>query len=203
MSCNAVCDGKGILLIATDIKTLELKNVWTTARNSSRVKQNVFVQLSHDGIVGWGEAAPNIRYGEDAETTQQKIHHAAQALDGQDFSCYVQVKAIIDQHIVGQNCARAALDIALMDWTAKRLNVPLCQLLGLNPDATPLTSYSIGIDDPDAIKAKIRQAAEYPILKIKVGSRIVKIIEDNLSNTPKICAAVKDFLTQTLTRLKS
>lgn len=157
-------------MITTDIKTLQLKNVWTTARNSSRIKQNVFVEWHKDGIVGVGEAAPNIRYGEDAETTRQKIHRAADALDRQDLSCYVQVKAIIDQQIVGQNCARASLDIALMDWAAKRLNVPLYRLLGLNPDAAPLTSYSIGIDDIETIKAKIHQAADYPILKIKVGS---------------------------------
>ena len=58
----------------------------------------------------------------------------------------------MDAAFKGQNAAKAALDIALMDWVAKRLGVPLYRYLGLDKSKTPLTSFSIGIDKPEVIK---------------------------------------------------
>ncbi len=84
---------------------------------------------------------------------------------------YTQVRQLLDEQNSAQNCAKAALDIALMDWVAKSLNVPLYKMLGLDADKTPRTSYSIGIDEIDVIKQKTKQAENYPILKIKVGTQ--------------------------------
>ena len=157
-------------MILTKIRKLELHNVWTISRNSSYCKENVFVKIDKDGITGYGEAAPNVRYGENAELTEKMIRHASEAILRQDFLKYTQVKEILDELIVGQNCAKAALDIAVMDWVAKSLNMPLYKMLGLDADKTPMTSYSIGIDEIDVIKRKTMQAADYPVLKIKVGN---------------------------------
>lgn len=168
-------------MLSTKIIKLELANVWTISRNSSAFKQNVFVRLDCDGITGIGEAAPNVRYDETPQATQAAILQAANALCGQDLTQYARVKEIIDNSIQGQNCARAALDISLMDWVGKRRNLPLCSLFGLDPAQTPVTSFSIGIDTPDLIRQKVLQAADYPILKIKVG----------LENDRKIIEAVR------------
>lgn len=156
-------------MLSTKIIKLELAHAWTISRNSSAFKQNVFVRLDCDGITGIGEAAPNVRYGETPEQTQEAILQTANALCGQDLTQYARVKEIIDHSIQQQNCARAALDIALMDWVGKRYNLPLYKLYGLDPAQTPVTSFSIGIDTPDVIRQKVMQAADYPILKIKVG----------------------------------
>ena len=157
-------------MIDVKIRTLELKNVWTTSRNSSQYKQNVFVKIEKDGVTGYGEAAPNIRYGEEAQTTEEKIRSASTLLSQHDLFKYTKVKDVLDEWIVAQNCAKAALDIALMDWVAKSLNVPLYKMLGLDTDKTPLTSYSIGIDQIDVIKRKTLEASDFPILKVKVGN---------------------------------
>ena len=37
----------------------------------------------------------------------------------------------------GQNAAKAAIDIALMDWVGKKLNVPLYRYFGLDPQDAP------------------------------------------------------------------
>ncbi len=150
--------------------TVTLKDVWTIARNSSHSKTNVRVTLQRDGIVGYGEAAPNVRYGETAELTCEHIRRVAEAVERLDWRCFRQVKAVLDTHIVGQSCAKAAVDIAVMDWAAKRMGVPLYRLFGLDPAQTPITSFSIGIDTPERVQEKTRQAAAYPILKIKLGS---------------------------------
>jgi tryptophan synthase alpha chain len=60
---------------------------------------------------------------------------------------------------------------------------------------TPIC-VGFGISSPD----QARQIADAGADGVIIGSRIVKFIEDNLGDTDKICAEVKDFLTQTLTR---
>jgi L-alanine-DL-glutamate epimerase-like enolase superfamily enzyme len=58
-----------------------------------------------------------------------------------------------------------------MDWVGRNQNIPLYKILGADPGKTPVTSYTIGIDEPDMIKTKVSDASDYPILKIKVGSK--------------------------------
>ncbi len=158
------------MLILTKIRKLQLQNVWTISRNSSRFKENVFVQIQKEGITGYGEAAPNIRYGENAQTAEETIGRISEALLKQDFHQHAQVKEFWDALPYMPNCAKAALDIALMDWVGKSRHIPLYQMLDLNANKTPLTSFSIGMDTIDAIKRKTIEAKDYPILKIKVGS---------------------------------
>ena len=56
-----------------------------------------------------------------------------------------------------------------MDWNGKKLGIPLYRMLGLNPSDAPVTTFSIGIDTPEVTRQKVREAAAYPVLKIKVG----------------------------------
>jgi L-alanine-DL-glutamate epimerase-like enolase superfamily enzyme len=77
--------------------------------------------------------------------------------------------ADVFRRIVGQYAAKAAIDIALMDWLGKKLDIPLCRYFGLDPRDTPLTTFSIGIDTPEMTRRKVREAEAFPILKIKVG----------------------------------
>ncbi|MGD9898330.1 MAG: dipeptide epimerase [Calditrichaceae bacterium] len=154
-----------------DIKKirLSLKNPWTISRNSSSYKDNVFVKLEKDGITGYGEAAPNIRYGENPDLTMSKIEDAVSSLEAVDFLHYTDVDRLLNQSISGQSCAKAALDIALMDWIGKSAGLPLYQLFGLNPDRIPGTSFSIGIDTKENVIRKVKNALDFPVLKIKVG----------------------------------
>ncbi len=161
--------GSGKMSIEVKTKKLELAHTWTISRNSSNFKNNVFVKIERDGIVGYGEAAPNVRYGEDHELTTKKINEARSIFTDNELFHYMNIKEAMDSKILKQSCAKAALDIALMDWVGKALNVPLYQFFGLNPANAPLTSFSIGIDTPEVIKQKVREAEPYPLLKVKVG----------------------------------
>jgi len=152
-----------------EIKQLNLRHTWTIARNSSDFKQNVFVYLEHDGIVGIGEAAPNVRYDETPESTIELIHKAIPLFAEANPFEFVQLGYDIQALCEGQTAGKAALDIALMDWIGKVLNVPLFRFWGLNPLKSPLTSFSIGIDTPEVMAQKTREAGPYKILKIKVG----------------------------------
>ena len=64
-----------------------------------------------------------------------------------------------------------AVSAALHDLAAKRLGVPLYRMWGLDPAASPLTSFTIGIaPDEETLRTRVREAASYPVLKIKLGS---------------------------------
>ena len=167
MACDS---GKnGGTMIEVKKRRLQLAHTWTISRNSSDFKDNVFVKIEKDGISGYGEAAPNVRYGEDWEKTIDRINNAKSIFEKHDLFHYVDIKNELDKTITDQSCAKCALDIALMDWIGKKLKTPLYKMWGLNKAKTPLTTFSIGIDTPEVIKQKVKEAEIYPRLKIKVG----------------------------------
>ena len=164
--------------ITAKVFELPLKYTWKISRNASDVKPNVLVFLSCQGITGIGEAAPNIRYEESAESTLAFIEKARPLLESADLKQYAHLGQEILDLGPGQTAAKAALDIALLDWNARAMGVPLYRLWGLAPARTPLTSYSIGIDELPVMQKKVREARDFRVLKIKVGTdRDREIIE--------------------------
>ena len=151
------------------IKELRLVHTWTIARNSSDVKQNVFVRYEKEGTYGIGEAAPNIRYNETPESTIETIEELIPQIIKSDPWQFVDLGYTIKNIVPEQTAAKCALDIAIIDWITKKLRVPLYKYLGLDKNKTPVTTFSIGIDTPEVMQQKIREAEQYPILKIKLG----------------------------------
>jgi L-alanine-DL-glutamate epimerase-like enolase superfamily enzyme len=82
---------------------------------------------------------------------------------------FAKIMAEVFQRVPGEWAAKAAIDIALMDWVGKKLGIPLYSYFGLDPKDAPLTTFSIGIDTPEITKQKTLEAADYPVLKVKVG----------------------------------
>src|SRR5919197_266337 len=82
----------------------------------------------------------------------------------------------------GNPSARAALSAALHDLVGKRLDIPVYRLWGLNPAKAPRSTFTIGLDTAERIRAKVLEAEPYPILKIKLGTdrdiEILKTIRD-------------------------
>jgi L-alanine-DL-glutamate epimerase-like enolase superfamily enzyme len=77
--------------------------------------------------------------------------------------------AVLAQRPVGSRAGRSAIDEALYDLWGKKLGQPLYKLFGLNPNNLPLTSFTIGMDEPE-VMAEQAKASGHPILKIKLGS---------------------------------
>jgi L-alanine-DL-glutamate epimerase-like enolase superfamily enzyme len=163
-------------------KRLMLTHTWTISRNSSDFKDNVFVRIERDGVVGWGEAAPNARYGQSADQTLADLEKVRSLVEAGDWLKYVDLREQWERALPGQVCAHAALDMAILDWVGGKLKAPLYRLLGLDADKAPVTTFSIGIDTPAVIKQKVEEAAEFPVLKIKVGR----------DNDAEILAAVRE-----------
>ncbi len=169
-------------------KRLDLRHAWTIARNTSTYKEYAFVQLKKDGVCGWGEAAHNVRYGESLESIVETLEKARPILAACDPWKFVDVNEAVQAVCEGQTAAKAAIDIALMDWISKSLGIPLYQMWGLDPAKAPQTTFSIGIDTMDMVRQKVEEAAPYPLLKIKMGK----------DNDEEILAAVRSVTNKTL-----
>ena len=145
---------------------LRLRHVFRIARGGSATRTNVILEAALDGMVGLGEAAPILRYGQNAETAGRALDSMVERVD--DARAYAVAAARVA--IKGEEAAEAALDMALHDLAGQRMGAPLYELLGLDPKATPQTSFTIGLDTPDVVVRKVREASDYPILKVKMGS---------------------------------
>lgn len=168
--CTRDKESAGGTMLEYKVIQLKLAHTWTISRNSADVKNNVFVRFEKDGVFGIGEAAPNIRYNETTESTIEMIESAKPLFEKISPWHFVDFGYAILNAAQEQTAAKCALDIALLDWVTKKLNVPLYKYLGLDKSKTPLTSFSIGIDTPEIMQEKIREAEPYPVLKIKVGT---------------------------------
>src|SRR5512139_1745623 len=130
------------------VKTYELKlrQAWGLSRGTWTTRRNAFIRLERDGFAGLGEAAPIARYNETAESAAAFLEKARPVLD-RDLGDYAVRFAEAEALGPGEHAAKAALDMAILDWFAKKLGVPLWRLLGLGRDKTVTTTYSIGIDE--------------------------------------------------------
>jgi L-alanine-DL-glutamate epimerase-like enolase superfamily enzyme len=155
--------------VETERIRLRLRHTWTTVMSSSDTRDNVYCRISAGGVTGVGEGAPIVRYKEDAEGAIKAIESVRGLLESADPWQFTKVMAEVFGRVKGENAAKAAIDIALLDWAGQQLKIPLYRYFGLDKADAPVTTFSIGIDTPEITKQKTREAAEYPVLKVKVG----------------------------------
>lgn len=163
--------------------SLQTRRPFTIARWTYAGHENVIVTVTdRDGLVGMGEAAPNRYYGESPGSVVAALErYAAVLADADDWSLEATEAALITA-MRGNASARAAVSSALHDLHARRLGAPLWQVWGLDAAAAPRSSYTIAIDDEAGLRARVADAAEFPILKIKLGTdrdlEIVRIVRE-------------------------
>ena len=155
--------------VETEVVRLKLRHTWTTTMSSSEYRDTLYVRLHSGGISSVGEGAPIVRYKENAADAAKAVESLASVILRSDFREYRASVEQIFEKLDGQWAARAAIDIAMLDWAGQRLGVPVWRMLGLDAAAAPITTFSIGIDTPEITRQKVREAEPFPVLKIKVG----------------------------------
>jgi len=159
-------------MLQLDIQPFDLKltTPFRISRHVQYTAENVLVKITHDGVTGLGEAAPSSHYGEDRATVLAALALFTHELGDDPFAIEDMVHHL--DHVIRLNpSAKAAVDMALYDLVGKLLNVPVYKLFGLSAARAPLTSFTIGIDTPENMARKAEAARDYPILKIKVGTK--------------------------------
>jgi L-alanine-DL-glutamate epimerase-like enolase superfamily enzyme len=166
------------LRLETELLDLATRHPFIIARGGQSNHRTVMVRLvDDDGTEGWGEAAPTKFYGETADSVLAALKVYGGFLPDDPFQIENAELAWL-RALGGNPSARSALSAALHDLVGKKLGVPVYRLWGLDPAAAPRSTFTIGIDTAEKIRAKVREAAEYPILKIKLGGdRDLEILE--------------------------
>jgi len=190
-----------------EIEVLELrtKHPFIIARGGQSDYRTVWVRLKDgDGNEGWGEAAPTKFYGETTETVLAALDTYGAHLPDDPFDLE-EAERRWEELLHRNPAARAALSSALHDLVGKRLGVPLYRLWGLDPTKAPRSTFTIGIDQPEKMRAKVREAEQYPILKIKLGTdrdvEILRTIRDTTDREIRVDANCGWTLKQTVRML--
>lgn len=153
---------------------LKLTRTWRIATGlggpGTSTYGTVFVELADDqGRSGIGEAASTGRYEQPIEVIEAFLRKVdASRLSFDDVAGSMKY---LDSVAAGNGAAKCGLNIALLDGATRALKQPIYDHLKLGfTEKKHVTSFSIGIDTPEVIREKVREAASYPVLKLKVGS---------------------------------
>ena len=141
---------------------LPLVHPFKIARGEETVARTALVRVRYGGLEGLGEAAPVERYDETVESVI--AYFASHPLASDDP---YRLETLLHGGIPA--AARGGLDLALHDLIGKDVGKPLYALLGLDPSLTPVTSFTIGISDPETTIRKVAEIGDHPILKVKLG----------------------------------
>jgi len=153
---------------------LHLRQPFTISRGTKDKVTNVFVKLTAGGITGYGEAAPNTRYEEDADKAIQFLEAVPDGFLGRINSQDQLVKSLDDfasqKSVQSMQSAKSAIEMAWLDWYAKKEGQALWKLWGAPSPKGPQTSFTIGLGAIDVMQQKVKDAKEYPVLKVKLGT---------------------------------
>lgn len=149
---------------------LSLVHTFTVSGSSRSTTPDVLVKLEYDGFTGYGEASMPPYLGHSVDSVTSFL----QKVNLRQFTDPFRLEEMLDYvHGLskGDAPAKAAVDMALHDLFGKLMGQPLWRIWGENPDATPDTTFTIGMDTPEVMAEKTREAADrFKILKVKVGT---------------------------------
>jgi L-Ala-D/L-Glu epimerase len=170
---------------------LHLKHVFTIAEGSRTSTPVMLTEIEFDNIIGYGEASMPPYLGESHETATAFLGRIDLAQFASPF-LMEDILSYVDKLVPGNYAAKASVDIALHDLVGKLMKQPWYKIWGLNPARTPDISYTIGMDKPEVVRLKVKEAAPYKILKVKLGKGNDKeMIETVRSETDKpICVDI-------------
>lgn len=147
---------------------LELRYPFTISKFSRTSTPVMLVRIEHEGFTGYGEASMVPYMGESIET-------ALAFLEKTDLSwvkfpfAFQEITNYLDSLAPGNPNIKAAIDIALHDLRGKIEGKPCYRYFGSDPALMPVTTITIGIDTPEVVIRKVKEAHMARVLKVKIG----------------------------------
>jgi len=160
--------GNGKMKLTYRPYELQLRHTFTVSGNSRDTTPVVLTEIEYEGLTGYGEASMPPYLGE----SQKSVISFLDRVDLEQFIdpfMLDDILAYVDAIEPENRAAKASVDIALHDLIGKLVELPLYRLWGIDPDNTPVTSFTIGIDTPEVVRQKTEEAAGFKILKVKLG----------------------------------
>lgn len=128
--------------------------------------------LTDEGICGYGEGSgATFITGETTETILGAIQMLKDELVGLDPLAIGHIHRVMDQALVGNGSAKAAIDIALYDIMGKAVKAPLYKILG-GISSRIETDMTVLIDKPSVMAERAKEIAArgFRFIKVKAGS---------------------------------
>ena len=147
---------------------MPLKHVFRTSQVERPSQKTLVLELKDGEISGYGEATENSFFTARPEHLKAEIEALSSEIreimrSGQNPE---EAYSILKPRL--SNFALCAVDEALHDLYAKKRGISLCELWSLKPGRNIVSSFTIGIDSPENMLAKMQQFP-WPIYKIKLG----------------------------------
>ena len=147
---------------------LTLRHAFGVSGVTRTTTQSVQVEIECDGYVGYGEASMPPYLSESTASVMAFLER----VDLSQFKSPFEMEDIltyVDGICENNAAAKASVDIALHDLVGKMIGQPWWKIWGLDKEKTPSTFYTIGIDAPDVVKEKTKEAVKFDMLKVKLG----------------------------------
>jgi L-alanine-DL-glutamate epimerase-like enolase superfamily enzyme len=153
------------------VDRLGLRTPLRISRGATSFKDLVVLELEHDGLVGYGEAAATRYYRQPLDSLLAGLAELRSELS--DLADPFAGLAWLDDLAMrrpDQPVLLAALDAAMHDWIGKQVWQPVHRLLGL-PGGPFQTAFTLSISSPSEAAAAARVACSLGrrVLKLKVG----------------------------------
>lgn len=144
--------------LTVEEQRFKLNQPFTIARGTRDDIQVLVARVEQDGKVGYGECMPYLRYGETVDGVRETIRSLKTPFDRAQL-----------QSLLPPGAARNAVDCALWDLEAKLSGQRVWELINLSLPQPIMTSCTISLDSPDAMRRAAAACRKLPLLKIKLG----------------------------------
>ncbi|MEM7620186.1 MAG: N-acetyl-D-Glu racemase DgcA [Pseudomonadota bacterium] len=154
------------LTLQTRVEHWPIAGAFSISRGTKRKASVIVAELSDGTHIGKGECVPYARFDENLEDVEKAIQSLSPDFTAQS----------VDQHalqdMLSAGAARNAIDCALWDYDAKRLNTPVFDWVDVPSMQPKLTAYTISLSTPDGMAKQIQQVKDnHPLLKVKLGGQ--------------------------------
>jgi L-alanine-DL-glutamate epimerase-like enolase superfamily enzyme len=191
---------------------LPLKYKFGISRETRTVQKTAIVEVIDGDFSGYGECVANHKYYKfTIDMIRDDIASTADYLSSLDLleTSPEKVWSNLNNKLKHNPFAQCALDMALWDLWGKKKGERTYKLWGLDPKTSPVTDYTIGIDDTDIMVKKMKEFEDWPVFKIKLGTdhdmAIMSELRDNTDAVLRIdanCAWTADQTIEFSHRLK-
>jgi L-alanine-DL-glutamate epimerase-like enolase superfamily enzyme len=153
---------EGSARLAVRVERWPISGGFTIARGAKHEAAVVVATLDDGRHTGRGECVPYAHYGESVEAVVAAIETCGRAIARGLTRAELAT-------LLPAGAARNALDCALWDLEAKRAGLSAAELAGVGRLRPVLTAFTLSLASPEQMAAKAKEAAGYPLLKLKLG----------------------------------
>ncbi|TWU03398.1 dipeptide epimerase [Neorhodopirellula pilleata] len=150
---------------------IPLEHPFTIARGTKTVQRCLIVELEHGDLRGYGEATEHAYYNVTLDSLAASIERCCPTIETGDYHSAAELWTLLHHPLRDDMFALAAIDAAAHDLFGKLAKRPTFDMLDLEWNTVPKSSYTIGIDSVERMVEKLVERRDWPIFKIKLGTK--------------------------------